>query len=452
MKTARRQGPVQGAMAKDGDGLERAFAGIFGLFLALSLLKFGNPVILDHLIEVPRNWDEWRVFAWPVRFGWLGLAGVSILGASLIVRTGIHFQPKWIACFVIVWIFWQFLAIFWSISPSLSRLVVFHFATCLVSFFLGWWVLGRVTETRVFWLCLILGFLGVLSVACDQRFGGLEATRKMILENPAGGAMSPDYLARIKSNRVFGTLVYPNALAGVILMLLPLSAYQVRQWAQRWGEKTGKVLSGVMVILGLAVLVWSGSKAGWLIAMAMALMTFFHWGLSLRLRVVLSVILLVGGSAAFGVLYAEKLRQGATSVAARSEYWKAAVQGAQKNPWLGLGPGGFKTHYAKVKPADAEMAQLAHNDYLQQATDSGIPGFLAYLAFILGSLGWLYRQRGVADPFERWTWLGVAGWFSQGLVEFGLYIPAAAWCAFTLLGWLLAQRPSPIRSRSLGSP
>lgn len=97
------------------------------------------------------------------------------------------------------------------------------------------------------------------------------------------------------------------------------------------------------------------------------------------------------------------------------------------------------------------MAQLAHNDYLQQATDSGIPGLAAYLAFVLGSLGWLYRQRAWAGPEERWVWLGVAAWYAQGLVEFGLYIPAAAWCAFALLGWLLAQRPSPVSPGPLGS-
>jgi len=29
------------------------------------------------------------------------------------------------------------------------------------------------------------------------------------------------------------------------------------------------------------------------------------------------------------------------------------------------------------------------------------------------------------------------GWSIQGVVEFGLYIPALAWPAFLFLGWLL---------------
>src|SRR5206468_2803501 len=45
------------------------------------------------------------------------------------------------------------------------------------------------------------------------------------------------------------------------------------------------------------------------------------------------------------------------------------------------------------------------------------------------------------QPFA--VWLGVLGWSTQGLFEFGLYLPALAWPAFTFLGWLLARVPSP---------
>ena len=56
------------------------FSGLFGLLLGVGLLKFGNPVILDRLVETPRGLDEWRAFAWPVRFGQLGLLGVLLVG------------------------------------------------------------------------------------------------------------------------------------------------------------------------------------------------------------------------------------------------------------------------------------------------------------------------------------------------------------------------------------
>jgi hypothetical protein len=34
------------------------------------------------------------------------------------------------------------------------------------------------------------------------------------------------------------------------------------------------------------------------------------------------------------------------------------------------------------------------------------------------------------------VWLGLFGWAMQEFVEFGLYIPALAWTAFFLFGWL----------------
>jgi hypothetical protein len=36
------------------------------------------------------------------------------------------------------------------------------------------------------------------------------------------------------------------------------------------------------------------------------------------------------------------------------------------------------------------------------------------------------------------TFIGLLGWFVQGIGEFSLYIPALAWTAFILLGCLLA--------------
>ena len=42
------------------------------------------------------------------------------------------------------------------------------------------------------------------------------------------------------------------------------------------------------------------------------------------------------------------------------------------------------------------------------------------------------------SPMTFAIFIGLLGWFVQGIGEFGLYIPALAWTAFTLLGCLLA--------------
>jgi O-antigen ligase len=433
-----RRGPVGGSAGKD--DAARAVAGLFGLLLGLGLLKFGNPVILDHLVTMPQGLEEWRVFSWPARVGRIGLLVVFLAALTVIGR---NWRPRgpWIfPALLLAWLGWQALATLGSADPALSRQVLVHEATCVLCFALGNLVLSQTRELKVFWLCVLGGFIGALGVAAQQRFGGLEATRKMIMETAATTRFPPEYIARINSNRVFGTLVYPNALAGAILLLLPLAIVAAWDFGARWGKRAAIALAIVAAGAGIGVLVASGSKAGWLLAMGMAFLALWHAPFGRTFRVSLAVGTAVAGLAAFGFLYAERLSRGATSVSARFDYWSAAARGFFERPILGHGPGSFKRVYARLKDPESEMAQLAHNDYLQQATDSGFPGFLAYTAFVWGALGWLYRKRKLwNDPLRGAVALGLAGWFAQGFVEFGLYIPATAWCAFALLGWMLSQ-------------
>ncbi len=86
----------------------------------------------------------------------------------------------------------------------------------------------------------------------------------------------------------------------------------------------------------------------------------------------------------------------------------------------------------------AEPTRLTHNDYLQQASDSGWPGFALYAAFF-GGAAWVLARRRLDDPLLIAVRLGLLAWALQGFVEFGLYIPALAWPAWLMLGWLLAS-------------
>ena len=52
------------------------------------------------------------------------------------------------------------------------------------------------------------------------------------------------------------------------------------------------------------------------------------------------------------------------------------------------------------------------------------------------------------DGWRFAVWLGVLGWSLQGLFDFGLYIPALAWPAFTLLGWLLGLEQPGLRAKA----
>jgi O-antigen ligase len=153
---------------------------------------------------------------------------------------------------------------------------------------------------------------------------------------------------------------------------------------------------------------------------------------------VLGLIILIG-LGIFAVRFQNYFAAGATSVGARFDYWRAALQTTKNYPLLGTGPGTFQRPYAKIKSPNAEMARLAHNDYLEQFSDSGIPGGIFYAAWIFLSLATIARRvwkSGNQTAFAIFA--GMLGWFVQGIGEFSLYVPALAWTAFTLLGCSLA--------------
>jgi len=418
----------------DKRGWPKAFAGLAGAWLGLALVKFGNPIILSKLIEPPKDFWEFVFNPWPVAWGYWMLAGLMIGGATM-SRFDIA-APRWLTILPLVWFAWQLAAATQTVDAGLTRATLLHFAADICCFYLGLFALSRVQPLICFWLPLLAGFAWVLWRGFGQHFGGLESTRQMIYQQPDWPQYSPDYIKRIASDRIFSTLVYPNALAGAILLLLPILMAVTWRLTERLRNVSRGVLVGLLGYMGLACLYWSGSKSGWLIALVLGLICLLHCPLDRKIRLAIVTAALLFGLAGFFIKFTPYFRHGATSVTARFDYWRAAWQITCAHPVLGTGPGTFSVPYRKLKAPASEMTRLVHNNYLEQASDSGLIGFLSFLALITGLLTFLYRKcRNEAALF--FLWLGLLGWSLQGVVEFGLYIPAMAWPAFLLFGWSL---------------
>ncbi|SPE62224.1 O-antigen polymerase (fragment) [Verrucomicrobia bacterium] len=244
-------------------------------------------------------------------------------------------------------------------------------------------------------------------------------------------------------------------------MLLPAMLCTVWQMREAFTSGARTFLVAVIALGAMGCLYWSGSKGGWLLMIVLGLVAMLRLPLARHLRLTLITVVLAMGLAGFFFKYAAFFKKGATSVGARFDYWRAAAQIAREHPLLGTGPGTFFIPYLKIKEPKSEPARLVHNDYLEQASDSGVIGAAAYLAFIGAGLVWSGRRIGrmrkkpagtSAQPTDNrektggtdeWevfaVWLGLLGWSLQGLFEFGLYIPALAWPAFAFLGWLLGR-------------
>lgn len=441
-KTSPGQGTVKpaGVDTKEG-GLSLVFAGLLGALLGLSLLKFGNPVIMEKEIEWPSEFLQWVIVPWPAVVGYWLLAGFAVVGLAL-ARWRMN-APGWLVALPLVWLIWEVLAGTQTVNATLTRATVVHFTSAVVCFYLGFFALARVRRLGLFWAGLIIGFAIVLALGLQQHFGGLDETRRYFrMYHPDPGDFPKSFLDRMQSNRIFSTLFYANTLAGVILMLLPMTLGVINSLQTQLTAGARWFLIAVATVAGLACLYWSGSKGGWLLMLLTGLVAVLFMPFKRQFKLALVGTALVLGLAGFFVKYSGFFRKGAPSVVARFDYWKAAVQTVEGRPVFGSGPGTFAIAYAKVKKPESEMARVTHNDYLEQASDSGLPGMVLYTAFVVGALVSTLPKPG-DDWVRRAVWLGLLGWSLQSFVEFGLYIPAIAWPAFTFMGWLLGQGSNP---------
>jgi hypothetical protein len=427
------------------DGLwQKVFAVFLGAFLGLSLLKFGNPPIMEQWVTQPEGFFEF-VFNYPWPIGWA--YGLLIVVAIVGIAAGSWNAsvPKWLIVLPLAWFIWEFIAGTQSVDWSLSKATLMHFAACVACFYLGLFSLSRVRRIGLFWAGIICGFLLVLLTGMEQHFGGLKETQKYFYTYifPQMKEVPKEYLEKMSSSRIFGTLFYPNALAGAILLFLPPILAVLWSLRERFTIGARGLLVGIAAAAALSCLFWSGSKGGWLLALFLGLVVLLRLKFRRSIKIALVVGVLVIGLAGFFARYLGYFHKGATSVTARFDYWRAAVQITKEHPVFGTGPGTFLIPYEKIRRPKSEPSRLTHNDYLEQASDSGIAGALLYTGFVVGGLIWIVRRRGFLVGWGNFAiWLGVAGWALQSLMEFSLYIPALSWSAFVFLGWMIGSSKS----------
>jgi O-antigen ligase len=459
------------------------YALAFGLFLGLCILKFGNPVILDQKISPPTSPSEYLNEAWPIHWvNWI-LLPLAVIGALLVFTSPARpMLPRmetpqrqrllrWILVLPLLWLGWQFVSATQTVDSELTMATLWQFAGCVACYFIGAFLLRSPRALNLLLIGVLLAFTVCLIRAIHQR-AEFPQDRKFLLEGQRTGwtnvspemvlelkrdqtiittngvdIVNPTFLAKLSKGRVMGTLVYPNALAGVILLLFPVSIVLVLNGTKKLRLIVRHSAIGLTLALGLLAFFWSGSKLGWLLALLIGVLCLFRMEWPLKLKILLLAIVVLLGLGGFAIRFHTYFANGATSTTARFDYWRAAAQTTLSHPLVGTGPGTFQRPYAQLKSPDAEMARLAHNDYLEQFSDSGIPGGIIYAVWIVAAL--LFVAQGVWKTRNRIiqaVFLGVLGWFIQGIGEFSLYIPALAWTAFVLLGCLLAWQniePNP---------
>lgn len=308
-------------------------------------------------------------------------------------------------------------------------------------------------------MLIALGFtlLGILSTnwvykvpVLERVIGALPAARLILPESPDTG---------VQANQLAGTiLIYWPLLLTLPLFFraLPKRIFAVLLW----------VTFSVTAILLLAQ-----SRSGWMGAAGGGLFLFTwlgwlyvpksrRWLIGIGwLGVMLACLagyLLVGPERVGRIVNDpadETLIGNLGSVGFRLEVWHWGVETLHNFPFTGTGLGTFRRVVKRLFPIDVPPTydiSHAHNIFLQIALDVGLPGLVAYLAFLLLALktGWQVAQRDEAlRPFAIGLVTGLVALHIYGLADalaFGSKTGLLFWLALGNLAAMQNLKPEHV--------
>ncbi|MGC8742977.1 MAG: O-antigen ligase family protein [Verrucomicrobiia bacterium] len=260
------------------------------------------------------------------------------------------------------------------------------------------------------------------------------------------------------AGRASGTYICPNHFAGLLAMLLPLGISLLL--SARVGYII-RILLGYAVLMMVAGLVATASRAGWFAAgvgLFFVVVVLLHkrrfW---LPVTVVL-ILLVFSGLYLYSRNYTAKRRVQENRLLVPDEnrrilYWQGAIKIWKESPLFGAGGAHYDYRYRQVRePINVAQGRpgWAHNDYLNTLADYGLAG-LAIIFVIIGTT--IYTAIGSWNSVKRRIEAGksskkgaiVLG-LSGGLIgiaihsffDFNMHIPANAIIAVTFVALLTA--------------
>ena len=211
-------------------------------------------------------------------------------------------------------------------------------------------------------------------------------------------------LATVEGNRagLVGLLGDPNDLALVLLIYVPLFA-ELALGSRGARRFFGLIMVGVLVMGVLATL----SRGGALGLAAGLGLTFYDRGrLSARLLLAPTLAVVVAGMLVFagvnqrssGALTPSVLDDSARG---RLDMWQSGIRMVAHNPLLGVGFGEFPANYqAHARNPVHWEPRDAHNSFIKAAAETGLVGFVPFMALVLLTIRTGYRTRKREDPDE----------------------------------------------------
>ena len=333
-----------------------------------------------------------------------------------------------------------------SVNSAVSLNFVYQFMSYVLLFFLVTNNLRNQKDRSIVIFALFLSTAIVSLYGIYQYFEGLDKTRAMI-ERYYSNQYSPEFMGRLSTEKAFSTFVFPPALAGFLILVMPLSISMCL--TKLSGRKWIYYLLSVLIFF---CLILTFSKGGWIAGLFSMMLFIFIWltvikgvkknlvAIAAAIPVLIFTLLIVSDC-----LPKVNLSEFVGSFHVRLGYWKSVPSMVKDFFFLGSGPGTFGTIYPAHRLLHGRETQMAHNNFLQILVETGVAGFLAFIwlwikffgrgiSLIMGS----FSATPFAEKEDRMLILGcfagITGFLLHSFVDFGLYIPGITMTAFLFLG------------------
>ncbi len=439
-----------------------------GFLLFIAPLKLGNSASTRWATLFPANIWDWLLSAWPVSFAPV-FAGVALLAVAATAETArLRADLKAyrhvclpLAGFVLVSLIGLINTTSWEVATSfIAHLVsVFTFALALLVH------LRTFPHTRNILLICWLAGLGALGIEViyQVHWGYGQVMQALEYQIEQGHEIPSALIFNVRQGRAMASFAISNSLAAHLILALPLAVIVIWRWCRRVEPPLASQLLFSLLAGGLLTycLICTKSRAAFL-AFVMGAAATMLLVLCLnpeQTRKYLPGIIGIGiGGVAVAVpafLWLQGARSPLSSLAARFDYWRAAVRMFQEHPWAGGGIGEFFHSYMRLKPPGAEETKLAHSMFYHFLSQCGILGGIAVVYFAVSPLLVCRQiQRDELEPASKpeafAAIMGVLAWTIHALLDFNIHIPATVMLVPTVL--ILAFPPPPAAADHEPSP
>ena len=284
-----------------------------------------------------------------------------------------------------------------------------------------------------------------------------------VMQVSSEGPDSPWRLYRITNRGVAtGFFANSNHMAALLVVSIPFLA-ALAAWSRRRSDDRQRY-SAIIVLAAAALLVvviglminasLAGVGLGLPVLLASGLLLTRKRGSRWRAVLLIAPALLIASVAAMYVITVRSdsgADDARLSVESRRTMAMTSIQTAAAMAPLGSGVGTFAKIYAiHESPEDLEATYVnhAHNDYLELAVETGVPGVIVLLLFLAWWAGTAQRcwRDMSADVFARAATIASAAILAHSIVDYPLRTAALAGLFAMCLALMAQTRPPPQRS------